>query len=153
MNPADLLAGENGVINVALLSVIRRWHFRDGLSQREIARRTGLSRNTIRKYINSKVVEPSYPKRQTSKKLDEYDQLWCDWLRKESKKPRKQRKSVKLLHRELVSLGFSGSYDRVAAFVRLWREEQKFLTNKQAYVSTSPKLRLNRAGKFGGGFV
>lgn len=134
MTPADLLAGENGVIDVALLSVIRRWHFRDGLSQREIARRTGLSRNTLRKYLNSQIVEPSYPKRQTPKKLDEYDQLLCDWLRKESKKPRKQRKSVKLLHRELVSLGFSGSYDRVAAFVRLWREEQKFLTNKQAYV-------------------
>ena len=134
MTPADLLAGENGVIDVALLSVIRRWHFRDGLSQREIARRTGLSRNTLRKYLNSQIVEPSYPKRQTPKKLDEYDQLLCDWLRKESKKPRKQRKSVKLLHRELVSLGFSGSYDRVAAFVRLWREEQKFLTNRQAYV-------------------
>jgi len=69
MTPADLLAGENGVIDVALLSVIRRWHFRDGLSQREIARRTGLSRNTIRKYRNSKIVDPSYPKRQSTKKL------------------------------------------------------------------------------------
>ena len=33
-----------------LLSVIRRWALRDQLSIREIARRTGLSRNTIRKY-------------------------------------------------------------------------------------------------------
>jgi transposase len=30
---------------MAFLSVIRRWHFRDGLSIREIARRTGLSQN------------------------------------------------------------------------------------------------------------
>jgi transcriptional regulator with XRE-family HTH domain len=37
------------VIDVALLSVIRRWRLRDGLAIREIARRTGLSRNTIRK--------------------------------------------------------------------------------------------------------
>jgi hypothetical protein len=34
-----------------LLSVIRRWAFRDQLSIRGIARRTGLSRNTIRKYL------------------------------------------------------------------------------------------------------
>ncbi|PQA80221.1 hypothetical protein C5F52_26830, partial [Limnohabitans sp. TS-CS-82] len=39
------------MINVALLSVIRRWHLRDGMSIREISRRTGLSRNTVRKYL------------------------------------------------------------------------------------------------------
>ena len=33
------------MIDMALLSVIRRWHLRDGHSIREIARRTGLSRN------------------------------------------------------------------------------------------------------------
>ncbi|MGB3445728.1 MAG: helix-turn-helix domain-containing protein, partial [Xanthobacteraceae bacterium] len=38
---------------MALLSVIRRWHLRDELSIREISRRTGLSRNTIRKYLRS----------------------------------------------------------------------------------------------------
>jgi len=36
-----------------LLSVIRRWRFRDKLPIREIGRRTGLSRNTIRKYLHS----------------------------------------------------------------------------------------------------
>ncbi len=34
-----------------LLSVIRRWHHRDGLPIREVERRTGLSRNTIRTYL------------------------------------------------------------------------------------------------------
>lgn len=122
------------MIDVALLSVIRRWHFRDGLSQREIARRTGLSRNTIRKHLNSKIVEPVYPKRDVPSKLDEYEQLLSDWLLKESKKPRKQRKSAKLLHQELLAIGFSGSYDRVAAFARMWREQQRLLANKQAFV-------------------
>ena len=48
------------MIDVALLSVIRRWHFREGVSVREIARRTKLSRNTIAKYLANGVVQPRY---------------------------------------------------------------------------------------------
>ena len=43
---------------MALLSVIRRWHFRQQVPIREIERRTGLSRNTIRKYLRADTVEP-----------------------------------------------------------------------------------------------
>ena len=57
---------------MALLSVIRRWHVREGLSIREIARRTQLSRNTIRKYLNNGELEPKYPKRVSPGKLDAY---------------------------------------------------------------------------------
>jgi transposase len=45
------------VIDMDLLSVIRRWHFRQGMAIREIKRRTGLSRNTIRKYLRADAVE------------------------------------------------------------------------------------------------
>ena len=48
-------------MDMALLSVIRRWHFREHLSIRAIARRTGLSRNTIRKYLRSETVEAPPP--------------------------------------------------------------------------------------------
>ena len=40
---AGLTAGEKGVIDMALLSVIRRWYFREEMPIRETARRTGLS--------------------------------------------------------------------------------------------------------------
>ena len=46
------------MIDMALLSVLRRWHFRDGMPIREITRRTGLSRNTVRKYLASGELEP-----------------------------------------------------------------------------------------------
>jgi transposase len=113
------------VIDVALLSVIRRWHFREGMPIREITRRTGLSRNTVRKYLASGVVEPRYARRKSPSKLDDYELTLTSWLFRESRRHRKQRKTVKQLHSDLVQLGYTGSYDRVAAFARLWRQEQQ----------------------------
>ena len=113
------------MIDVALLSVIRRWHHRDGIAIREIARRTGLSRNTVRKYLASGVVEPRYPKRKAPGKLDEYSNTLSSWLHRESHRSRKQRRSVKQLFYNLVQLGYAGSYDRVAAFARDWRAQQQ----------------------------
>ena len=113
------------MIDVALLSVIRRWHHREGVPIRQIARRTGLSRNTVRKYLASNVVEPRYPQRQSPSKLDDYEQTLISWLFRETKRHRKQRRSVKQLFHDLVKLGYTGSYDRVAAFARRWREAQQ----------------------------
>jgi transposase len=113
------------VIDVALLSVIRRWRFREGMPIREIARRTGLSRNTVRKYLSSGEVDPRYPNRKSPSKLDDYELTLTSWLFRESRRHRKQRKTVKQLHHDLVQLGYTGSYDRVAAFARTWRREQQ----------------------------
>ena len=112
---------------MAILSVIRRWHLRDGVSIREIARRTKLSRNTIRKYLASKVVEPKYPKRKSPSKLDGFAAKLTAWLMAEARKGRKQRRNLRRLHADLVALGFQGSYDRVAAFARSWRQTQQEL--------------------------
>ena len=108
-----------------LLSVIRRWHLREGRSIREIVRRTGLSRNTVYKYLASGITEPSYPDRHSPSKLDPYADILLSWLKRESKRHRKQRRSVKQLHVDLVGLGYPGSYDRVAAFARDWRQRQQ----------------------------
>ena len=120
-----------------LLSVIRRWHGRDKLSIREIARRTGLSRNTIRKYLANGEVQPKYPARKSISKLDPYAEMLASWLLRESKRNRKRRRNLKQLHRDLVALGFDGSYDRVAAFARDWRQRERERANrasKGAYV-------------------
>ncbi len=108
-----------------LLSVIRRWHLREGRSIREIVRRTGLSRNTVRKYLASGVIEPRYPDRKSPSQLDPYADTLLGWLKRESKRHRKQRRSVRQLHIDLVELGYPGSYDRVAAFARDWRSRQQ----------------------------
>ncbi len=112
------------MINVAILSSIRRWHLRDQVSIREIARRTGLSRTTIKKYLFSGAVEPAYPDRVSPSKLDPYMERLAIWLKTESGKSRKHKRSLKQLYQDLLPLGFTGSYDRVAAFARRWRQEQ-----------------------------
>ena len=107
-----------------LLSVIRRWSKRDQLPIRDISRRTGLSRNTIRKYLREDTVEPVFKTPVRPGKLDAYADRLTAWLQARLKQPRKQRCTLKQMHADLVKLGYEGSYGRVAAFARVWREDR-----------------------------
>src|SRR3546814_19257312 len=125
---------------MALLSVIRRWHYRDHLSIREIVRRTGLSRNTIRKYLRSDTIEPQFKVPERPSKLDPFVERLSAWLQREMARSRKQKRTVKQLHADLVSLGYDGSYGRVAAFARAWRDEyrrQQQMSGPGTFVSLS----------------
>nr|WP_229751230.1 helix-turn-helix domain-containing protein [Undibacterium terreum] len=57
------------VIDVTLLGIIRRRHLRDQASLREIAKRLGISRNTVGRYL---LTEPAYAKRQSARTIDSY---------------------------------------------------------------------------------
>ena len=122
---------------MAILSSIRRWYFRDKLSLREIARRTGFSRNTVRRYLRGEISEPLYPKRQTPSKLDAFADKLAQWLSDAVRTARKQRRSLKQMHADLCVLGFDGSYDAVARFAREWRRQQLELSkgaSKHTYI-------------------
>ena len=93
---------------MALLSVIRRWHFRQHVLIREIERRTGLSRNTIRKYLRADTVEPKLKNPDRPSKLDPFAEKLVGWLRQEAGKSRKQKRTTKHLHADLVALGYDG---------------------------------------------
>ena len=43
----------------------------------------------------------------------------------DQRKSRKERRTAKLMHADLVKLGYDGSYERVAAFVREWKGERQ----------------------------
>lgn len=113
------------MIDVATLSVIRRWALREHLSIREIARRTGLSRNTIRKYLRADVVQPRLAPRKFAGKLEPFTQKLSGWLRIEASRSRKQRRTVKQMFEDLQSLGYTGSYSRVAAYARAHKMERQ----------------------------
>lgn len=49
------------MISMEMLGKIRRMYFRDKLSLHQIAKRTGLSRNTIRKWVRApEATQPAY---------------------------------------------------------------------------------------------
>jgi transposase len=84
-----------------------------------------LSRNTIRKYLRAGTVEPSFKVPERPSKLDPFAEKLSGWLRTEVAKSRKQRRTAKQMHADLVVLGYDGSYNRVAAFVRAWKAERQ----------------------------
>jgi transposase len=95
-------------MDVALVSVIRRFRLREGMPIREISRRTRLSRNTVRKYLASQELEPAYSPRKSPSKLDDYE--------------------------DLVELGYTGFYDRVGKIRRA--KTLPTVTELSAYAKT-----------------
>ena len=110
---------------MGLLNIIRRMHLRQKLSIREISRRTGLSRNTVSRHLAANTTEPIFATPERPSKLDPFAEKLAAWLKTEAGKSRKERRSLKQLHADLVALGFTGSYGRVAAFARGWRTDRK----------------------------
>ncbi len=47
-------------------------HFRDKVPLREIVKRLGISRNTVRRYLRSETTESAYVERQTASAIDPY---------------------------------------------------------------------------------
>ena len=105
-----------------LLNLIRRMSLRQKLPIREIARRTGLSRNTVKKHLKAGTVEPRFAISDRPSKLDPFSEKLAGWLESEAGKSRKQRRTLKQLHADLVALGFDG---RVATFARDWRADRQ----------------------------
>ena len=133
------------MIDVALLGIIRRWHLRDQISLREIAKRLGISRNTVRRYLRSETVEPAYADRRSASALDVYAFKLSTCLKTESTKSRKQKPSLKKMHADLCVLGFEGSYDRVAAFARQWKVDQLDRVNSASKGTVDTRRQMEDA--------
>jgi len=118
-----------------MLAKIRRMYFRDKLSLREIAKRNGLSRNTLRRWLRQQdVTEPVYPARVSPSILDPYrDQLEA-WLRTDSHRPKRDRRTARILFQHVQAQGYPGGYGRVAAFVRRWHVAGGATPNRSAFV-------------------
>jgi len=118
-----------------LLGKVRRMHYRDGLSRSEIARRTGLSRNTVKKWLTApEAVEPRYRRLQAPGKLDPFRGALLQALEADARRPKRDRRTAKALYAELKSQGYAGGYTVLTDFIRHWREQAGANAPTRAFV-------------------
>ena len=107
-----------------MMGKIRRLHYRDGLSIKEICRQTGLARNTVRYWLRrGDGVEPRYERKVRETVLTPYEDRLKQWLEVDVRRARRERRTALALFGQLQELGFTGSYTRVSEYVRHWRED------------------------------
>jgi transposase len=110
------------VITMVMIGKIRRMHYRQKKSLREIARATSLSRNTIRKWLKMPVQsEPKYRRKALARKLMPFQETLRLALKADAHRPKRERRSGKALYAELKAAGYDGCYSRITDFVRAWR--------------------------------
>ena len=106
-----------------MMGKIRRLHFRGRLSFSEIARRTGLSRITVKKWIKAPAAtQPRYRRSARAGKLTAWHDTLIQALRADARRPRHERRSGRALHAQIKAEGYTGSYSRVTDFIRAWRQ-------------------------------
>ena len=96
-----------------MIGKIRRPHRRDHLSEREIARKTGLSRNTVSKWLHAEVQAP--PKYQRSAqvcKISAFEETIKQVLKADARRPSHERRTAQAQFAEIKAAGYSGGYKR-----------------------------------------
>lgn len=94
-----------------MLGKVRRMHYRDELSRSEIARRTGLSRTTVRKWLEeAKAAEPRYRRTKAPSKLTAFEATVVGWLEADARRPKREHRTAQAMLMQLKAQGFEGSY-------------------------------------------
>jgi transposase len=130
--------------------VIRHKVLVEGLSQRNVARQLGVSRNTVRKYVGE--AEPAFRKPASRRRpvtdplrprLDDLLEQWSD------RSTRKQRITGTRLHRQLVQEGYEVGETTVRALFREWQRRFTARTSLMSLVLCSSRTMLRAPGENG----
>jgi len=124
------VSGERAVevLRVVDVEYIRKMRHVNGLSQREIARRLRLSRNTVAKYLQAVDVVPRYKLTQERPRpaIDPVRAIIDQWLAQDDAAPRKQRHTARrIFHRLRDEYGYQGSESAVERYVRQVRGPER----------------------------
>ncbi len=107
-----------------MIGKVRRMKLRDGLSYSEIARRTGLSRNTVKKWLKAgSGVEPRYRRERQEGKLTPFEATLVAALKADAHRPREHRRTAKALLVQLQAQGYRGGYTTLTDFIRFWKAD------------------------------
>ena len=111
-------------MTVILFSKIRRMYFRDKLSINEIARRTSLSRNTVKRWLRMPgETDPKYKRCPQPTKLTPFEDRLKRALIADSYRPKRERRTVLRLLEELQKAGHDGGYTQLTDYIRAWRQD------------------------------
>ena len=93
--------GQKGMSKVELYETIRRQHRDEGASIRELARRHGVHRRTVREALASAAPRPRRAPQRQAPALGAYKQVIRGWLEEDLTAPRKQRHTARRVWRRL----------------------------------------------------
>ena len=112
------------MITMEMLGRIKRLHSRDKKSLHEIAKATGLSRNTVRKWVRDTkdVAKPTYRRKNKPTKLTAFEEALVLALKADAHRTKQNRRTAKALFAQIRLEGYTGGYSRVTDFIRDWRE-------------------------------
>ncbi len=114
------------MLRVDQVHVIRHKVLVEGQSARRVAKDMGLSRNTVRKYVEEGAPRPKIRKPRVAPAkeaiMPRAHALLEDWATQTTKK---QRVTAALLHRKLLSEGFAIGLTTVQSVVARWRRARK----------------------------
>ena len=126
---------------MAMIGKVRRMHFRENKTVREIARATSLSRNTVRKYLRIEQVEqPRYERVAAPTKLAPYHARIEQALAADARRAKRERRTARALHEELKAAGYDGGYTRLTDFIRAWRQGMGQTALTKAFVPLAFEL-------------
>ena len=112
------------MITMEMIGKVRRMKMREQLSNSEIAKRTGLSRNTVKKWLKAPGDEILKYRRQSGfTKLSEFEQVLVQALKADAHRPKHARRSARALFAQLQAQGYRGGYSRLTDFIRAWRDQ------------------------------
>ena len=120
---------------MAMIGKVKRMHFREKKSVREIVRLTSLSRNTVRKWLKAPVLEePKYRRNGPPGKLTPFAETIKLALKADAHRPRHERRTARALFTQIGSEGYAGSYSSLTDFVRAWRQGEGQSVSAKAFV-------------------
>ena len=111
------------MITMEMLGKVNRLYSRDNKSLHEIAKSTGLSRNTIRKWVRETkaVGKPTYRRREGANKLTAFHETLELALKADAQRAKQNRRTAKALFAQIKAAGYTGGYSRLTDFIRAWR--------------------------------
>ncbi|MBO6672351.1 MAG: transposase, partial [Roseitalea sp.] len=122
---------------VETIAKIRRAHFIDGKSIKQICRELRVSRNTVRKVIRSGATEFTYDRTtQPRPKIDPWRSELDAMLADNTRQPKRERLTLIRIYEKLRNRGYGGGYDAVRRYAASWSKAMQE-ASASAYVPLS----------------